>query len=75
MKVKVYRFEVYNPQTDGMFKSNRWATREAIEWVRGHALEETEREMESSLLGGEVKGMTDRGHLNPDASEGLGRMR
>jgi hypothetical protein len=75
MKVKVYRFETYNPEKDSMSKSNRWATREAIDWVRGHALEGTEREIESSLLGREVSGMTDRGYRDPDMGEGMRGMR
>jgi len=67
---KVYRFTVYDVTNDESRVSRRWATREAIEWARGHALEETETEVESSVL--DSNGMTERG-FDPHASKGFQR--
>jgi hypothetical protein len=55
---KVYRFRMYVIKDDEMLTSRRWATREAIERVRGEILESTETEVDSSVL--DSNGMTER---------------
>jgi hypothetical protein len=59
-KVKVYRFTVYDITNDEQRRSRRWATREAIKSVNGQVLEHTEVEVDPSVLGREVEGMTER---------------
>jgi hypothetical protein len=52
---------MYDVANDEMRKSRRWATRERIEWLGGEILEDTGVEVDSSLVGSEVEGMTARG--------------
>jgi hypothetical protein len=59
-KVKVYRFTVYDITTDENRRSRRWATREAIERAHGDVLDDTVTEVDSSVLGDEIDGMTAR---------------
>jgi hypothetical protein len=59
-KVTVYRFRVYDITTDENRASRRWATRDAIERVRGGVLEDTATAVDSSVVGGEIDGMTER---------------
>lgn len=56
--VTIYRFMLYDITTDSMRPSRRWATREAIERLRGHILEETGTEIDSSMLSSEIEGMS-----------------
>ena len=60
-KVIAYRFCKYDITTDQHQRSNRWATREAIERVHGDVLEDTATEVDSSVLGGEIDGTSARG--------------
>ncbi len=71
-KAIIYQFAVYDVTTDGMRKSRRWATREAIEWLRGDALEHTATEVDASVVGLEIAGMTERG-FNPHKHTGFQR--
>lgn len=64
--VTVYRFEMYDVQTDQMRTSVRWGTLDAIERIRGHALIRTAIEIDERYLGGELEGMTMR-NFNPDS--------
>ena len=59
-KVTVYQFTKYDISVDASTMSRRWATREAIERVCGEMLEDTATEVNSSVLGGEIDGMTER---------------
>ena len=59
-KVKVYRFTVYDITNDEQRRSRRWGTRQAIEHARGQVLEDTAIEVDESVLGREIEGMTDR---------------
>lgn len=59
-KVTVYQFTKYDIRVDANTKSRRWATREAIERVCGAVLEHTATEVDPSVLGGEIDGMTER---------------
>jgi hypothetical protein len=59
-KVKVYRFTVYDITADEQHRSRRWGTREAIDRARGEVLEDTATEVDESVLGREIDGMTDR---------------
>ena len=46
-RVTVYRFTKFDITTDQHQRSRRWATREAIELVHGHVLEDTATEIDS----------------------------
>lgn len=59
-KVTIYQFRLYDIQNDGMQKSRRWATREAIESVHGEALEGTATEVDAALVNTDIQGMTER---------------
>lgn len=56
----VYRFRTWDITNDRYQNSQRWATEEAIERVMGEKISEGV-EVEDSLLGAEVDGMTTRG--------------
>ena len=67
--VKVYRFQIYDGESDEKRTSRRWATREAIEGIRvGLILEETEVEIDEAHLDG--NGMTER-DFDPDHRPGF----
>jgi hypothetical protein len=66
----VYRFTIYDIANDESRLSRRWATRQAIEWAHGHALEETETEVDASVL--DSNGMTAR-DFDPHALKGFQR--
>ena len=59
-KVKVYQFTVYDITNDEQRRSRRWGTREAIKRVCGQVLEDTEVEVDSSVLGRDEEGMSER---------------
>jgi hypothetical protein len=59
-KVAVYRFKSYDIANDEIKTSRRWATKAAIEEVGGQPLLESAAEVDSSILGAEVVGMTER---------------
>jgi hypothetical protein len=67
---KVYQFRMHDIANDENRKSRRWATREAIEWLRGQVLEETETDVDPSVL--DSNGMTERDY-NPHALKGFQR--
>ena len=56
----VYRFHTWDIANDCFQQSRRWATKEAIERVGGEIKSEGV-EVDDSLLGQEVEGMTARG--------------
>jgi len=58
--VTVFQFTVYDVTTDENRLSRRMATREAVEWARGHVIEDSAREVDAAAVGREVAGMTDR---------------
>jgi hypothetical protein len=59
-KVTVYRFRMYDISNDENRLSRRWATREAIERIGGEVLKNTATEVDCSVLGKEIEGMTER---------------
>jgi len=69
--VKVYRFEKYDVGSDQWQRSRRWATADAIERVHGQRVGKP-IDVDESLLGREVDGMTDR-DLSQNASDGFQR--
>jgi hypothetical protein len=71
-KVTVFQFKLYDPQNDQIVKSRRWATRKAIDWLRGTVLDETETEADEAVIGLEVEGLSDIGY-NPHAMQGFQR--
>jgi hypothetical protein len=70
--VKIYQFRVFDITNDEMRKSRRWATRERIEWLHGEVLEDTGVEVDSSLVGRDIEGMTAR-NFDPHKLTGLQR--
>lgn len=69
--VKVFRFEKYDITIDEWQTSRRWATEDAIEEVGGRAIASSVQ-VDQTVLGGEVKGMTNR-DFNPRSSGGFQR--
>lgn len=57
--VIVYRFQSWDINSDCFQNSQRWATKEAIERVRGEIISEGV-EIDDKFLGGEIEGMTAR---------------
>lgn len=68
-KTTVYQFIKYDMASDNIVKSRRWGTREGIEWLQGTVLEGTATEVDESLVGHEIEGLTDIG-FNPHAQKG-----
>jgi hypothetical protein len=69
-KVTVYQWAKYDIRNDESQKSRRWATKQAIDWAGGYPLEDTAIEVDESVLGAEVDGMTTRS-FDPHATKGL----
>lgn len=59
-KVTVYRWSSYDGESDTMRRSRRWSTRDAAEKI-GHGMvdQSTAVDVDASLVGREVPGMTD----------------
>jgi hypothetical protein len=70
--VTVYRFTKYDIASDNICKSRRYGTREAIERLCGTILEDTAAEVDASVLGAEIDGLTSVG-FDPYASSGFQR--
>jgi hypothetical protein len=70
-KLTIYRFEVYDIQSDQVVTSKRWGTREAIvETAHGRVLEDTAVEVDGSAVASDIHGFTERG-FNPHARSGF----
>lgn len=69
-KVPVYQWAKYDIRDYATQKSRRWATRAAIDWAGGYPIEHTATEVDESVLGGEVDGMTSR-NFDPKAIKGF----
>jgi hypothetical protein len=67
--VRVYRFEQYDVVNDEWNTSRRWATEETIREVGARRVG-SPIEVDESVLGAEVTGMTNR-DFNPNASGGF----
>jgi len=59
--VTIYRFRLYDINTDESRTSRRWATREAIERIHGEVLTDTATEVDASVVDTDIPGMTERG--------------
>lgn len=70
--VQIYRFQKYDINTDEWQTSRRWATVDAIVRVGGRPIGDP-LNVDESVLGGEVAGMTDRA-FNPNSTGGLQRV-
>ena len=68
-KVKVYRFERYDINSDEWARSRRWATAEAIGRVCAQPVGDPV-EVDQSVLGRQIEGMTERG-FDPYAAVGF----
>jgi hypothetical protein len=68
-RVTVYRWSKYDIGTDTERTSHRMGTREAIARHRGTVIENSGAEIDASLLGDEVDGMTTR-DFNPNWTTG-----
>jgi hypothetical protein len=65
-KVTIYRFKTYNVATDEIKVSTRWATPEAILRIaHGEIIESTALEVDASILGSDIEGMTVRDWMPP----------
>ncbi len=64
----VYKFRKYDIVSDETITSRRWATREAVKFVCGEVVEDTETEVDASFLDG--NGMTEM-NLDPHKREGF----
>jgi hypothetical protein len=59
--ITVYRFDVYDIQSDEVIPSKRWGTREAIiDIARGRVREETATEVDDSVIRSDIHGFTVR---------------
>jgi hypothetical protein len=57
--VTIYQFEVYDPHIDGIKRSRRWGTREAVENIaHGNILESTAHTVSRSVVDSDILGMT-----------------
>ena len=60
-KVTIYRFQLYNSQTDEIVTSRRWGTAEAINDIAGgHVLKDTAVEVDDSVVRSDIHGFTFR---------------
>ena len=59
-KVTVYRFRVYNIQSDESRLSRRWGTLQGIRSVGGREEPDTGVEVDETAVGGEIFGLTSR---------------
>lgn len=69
-KVKVYRFRRYDIVSGETKKSRRWGTRKGIERICGEMLEDTAIEVDESVVGREIQGLTER-DFNPNPRTGF----
>ncbi len=70
-KVTIYQFEIYDVQNDGMIKSRRWGSREAIEKIaHGKVLENTAIDVDESAIASDIHGLTER-DFNPHKHQGF----
>lgn len=70
-KVTIYRFQLYNSQTDEIVTSRRWGTEQAIkEIARGHVLKDTAVEVDDSVVCSDIHGFTVR-DFNPRPRTGF----
>ena len=60
VRVMIYRFTIYDVMRDEVVQSRRWGTREGIEAICGAMLEDTETEVDASVIGKEIDGLTTR---------------
>jgi len=62
-RVVVHRFEVYDITNDAIVQSRRYGTADAIKNIAGgRIMPNTQIEVDSSELGGEIEGMTTRNY-------------
>lgn len=71
-KVTIYRFSLYDINTDESRQSRRWATLEAIKRLHGEVHEETATEVDASVLepSNIIHGLTAR-DFNPHPRTGF----
>ena len=70
-KVTIFRFEVYDIQSDQVIPSKRWGTRAAIiEIAHGRVLEDTATEVDESAVASDIRGFTVR-DFNPHSRRGF----
>ena len=69
--VTIYRFEVYDIQSDQVIPSKRWGTREAIiDIAHGRVIEDTAAEVDESAVASDIHGFTVR-DFNPRSRRGF----
>ncbi len=57
-KVTIYRFQLYNSQTDEIVTSRRWGIAEAIKEISGRLLKDTATEVDESVIRSDIHGFT-----------------
>ena len=66
MKIAVHRFQVWDPSTDALKTSTRYATVDAIkDTAHGVAVPGTETLIDASDLSSEIEGMTVKNYTPP----------
>jgi hypothetical protein len=71
-QVTVYQFTNYDIASDQIIKSRRWGTREAIETIKANVIEDTAVDVDDSVLGQQVSGLSEIG-FDPHALKGFQR--
>jgi hypothetical protein len=57
--VRIHRFRLYDIDSDTYRISRRWATRDTIELLGGDIIESPAVEVDASVVGREIEGMTE----------------
>ena len=71
-KTLIYRFRLYDIGNDENRISRRWGTLEAIARVHGEALMDSATEVDLSVVGAEIPGLTER-NFDPHRRTGFQR--
>lgn len=70
MTVTVYKFEIFDINSDMFRQSRRWGTLEAIKEISGRVLYDTAIEVDESAIASDIPGLTER-NFNPRKREGF----
>ncbi|HEY3917658.1 MAG TPA: hypothetical protein VGL83_07680 [Stellaceae bacterium] len=60
--VKIHRFRLYDINSDAYHLSRRWATRDVIELLGGQIVASPAAEVDASVVGSDIDGMTIPGY-------------
>lgn len=69
--VTIYKFEVYDIQSDQTLRSKRWGTEKAIKDIaHGRVLEHTGIDVDETVIASDIHGFTER-DFNPQPRSGF----